>query len=516
MSAVTDIKISTALEMGLEIVGQPTEEYSDNIKYLFYKFIKCGHTQNIDSNLVRKGLFKCRACEQNKLEKAAEDKGLILLERAHKGTPALYRFKECNHEQRIGYDAVYRGFFKCRTCYYDNNTPEDKYKREAEKQCLEFIRKTENGHATYRKLSCGHTFDYQITAVRNSNKGGYGINCQVCKEQEFIELINSFGIELLSKVKDKITYKRICGHTYKQTLTSLKSAGVVECAECKKQDTFDRAFDNGLTVLDVDKVNSVGSGVYKFNNCSHTVNLERRDILSDEPISCKICNNEKFQMKLHELDISFIEFNERDKRKFTGTFNTCGHTKLFTKGDLFRRDKKRLDCPVCISEKHIREANEVGLELIGKANNNDPNYRSFKMPCCGSLQDLELTHVRNKSFNCRTCNTNRYSKESNLYLFEIDHEDMSWLKLGIALDIDKRCAQYGLPEESKVELLYSVKFENGYDSLLSEKRIHTIMKPFRLDSEKMKLYHRKSGFTECYPVSMKKELLSIMKGLSNE
>ena len=122
MTTVTEEKKRFACENGLDIIGQPTGEYAGNIRYLFYKFKKCNHTQNIDTNLVRLGKFKCRTCEQEKLEIEAEEANLILIERASKGTQALYKFKDCGHTQRIGYWGVKNKMFRCRTCYYSQGS----------------------------------------------------------------------------------------------------------------------------------------------------------------------------------------------------------------------------------------------------------------------------------------------------------------------------------------------------------------------------------------------------------
>jgi hypothetical protein len=66
LTIITEKKLEIAKENNLEIIGQPIGEQKDNIKYLYYKFLECGHHQNIDTNLVRKKLFKCRQCEQQR------------------------------------------------------------------------------------------------------------------------------------------------------------------------------------------------------------------------------------------------------------------------------------------------------------------------------------------------------------------------------------------------------------------------------------------------------------------
>lgn len=114
MTIITDAKLKLAEENNLEILGQPVGQHEGNDKYLLYRFKSCLHEQNIDTNLVRLSKFKCRTCEQAKLDNEAEEAGLVMLERAHLGTKALYEFKVCKHQQRIGYSAVKDGVFRCR------------------------------------------------------------------------------------------------------------------------------------------------------------------------------------------------------------------------------------------------------------------------------------------------------------------------------------------------------------------------------------------------------------------
>ena len=506
-TVITEAKVSAAKEQGLEIIGQPTNDKEGNPRYLLYRFNECSHEQNIDTNGVRKGLFKCRQCEQDRLEKQANSSGLILLERAHKGTPGLYEFKECGHTQRIGYDAVTKGLFRCRTCYYDGKQVLDKYKEEAAKQGLEFINTTSVGKALYQNKECSHIFEYQITAIRSLSRGGFLVRCQVCEVSKYDFLQEKLDITFISREKDKQTYSyNKCGHTNTQSLYLLNSGSMVECRECKASFVVEVALAKGYKLTEK-------KDIYYCVKCSFERKLSNHEIINDG-LFCNNCRDIRVFQTANAFGVEYVaEATNGDNRYFHGVFTSCGHTKDFAKGDIIRKGKAKLICATCVQDKHYEEAKSVGLTLIGKASNGNPNYRSFKMPCCGDVQDIELTHVRRNSFLCVNCEETFYDKESNIYILTIRNDTNTWLKMGIAQDINKRITQYGLDKSFSVDKTYVAPFSRGYDAVKIEKQVHSIMKVFRLDPAEMKMFHTKSGWTECYPTNLLEMLIHTTEDL---
>lgn len=511
-TVITQAKIDMANYRGLEIIGQPNQEKTGNKRYLLYKFLDCGHQQNIDTNLVRKGLFKCRKCEDDKLKSEAKQVGLTLLERASKDAEALYLFDSCQHQQRITYSAVRDSAFKCRTCYYGDESVEEKHRREAKEQNLEFIKYSDedSSKAVYKKISCGHTFEYQVAAVRSLSRGGFKVNCPICIELYYEKLANKLNLKFLSKDGEVVNYiYKLCGHTNSQRLPTLLKSGPLSCKICKLDKLHKTAKSRGLEPTDEkDK--------YRFIDCGHERVMKPKEINKGE-FSCSECRLNRVISVADSFGIEYLgDAKNGDGRYFFGAYRDCGHERDFAKGDITREGKLTVQCPVCVKERHESDAEEAGLTLIGKASNCDPNYRSFIMPCCGSLQDIELTHVRRRSFLCKNCNETFYDKESNVYILTISDGTKSWLKMGIARDLDKRISQYGLHESFTVDKTYVINFDKGYDALKIEKQVHSLMKIFRLDPDDMKNYHTKSGWTECYPVNLLPTLISTMKGLLDE
>lgn len=512
MTPITEEKERLADLRSLTIIGQPVDELSHSHKHLLYKFKTCGHLQNIETNLVRLGKFKCRSCEHEKLVKEADTVNLILIERASKGVNALYEFKECGHTQRIGYSAVKDNLFRCRSCYYSDGSMIDKATKYATLCNLSFLEKVDAALGLYRREDCGHTFEYQISAVKAAVKAGSKVHCPVCKEDNLTTLLKNNEVSLVSKEKSSVTYKYGCGHTNTQDHYLIARSGVVDCPECKLKDTIDTAEKKGLKPVNLLALNSAGSGRYKFIGCDHDVHIDRREILLRDTVPCTECRNSSDIAVIDRMGVSIVSFSS-DRRKFVGTFNSCGHTRTFETYLTVHRSKT-LTCFECTTSKHLSEAQDADLTLLGKASNNDPNYRRYRTSCCGHETDFEVTHVRRKSFNCPNCSEDRYSKESNLYVVKISINEDSWLKVGIAKDVGVRVQGYGLPNGSHVETILVKPFKTGREAIKVEKALHKTLKGIRECSTKMKEILTTSGFTECYSIDHYKTIMKHIEELN--
>lgn len=193
-------------------------------------------------------------------------------------------------------------------------------------------------------------------------------------------------------------------------------------------------------------------------------------------------------------------------------FDACGHSRIFDPAFLARRPEgSRLVCTSCRDMKHEEESNNQGLTIVGAASNGNPNYRSFKMGCCGTNQDMELTHVRRGHFVCHNCEQTKYHKPTSVYLFKISADGRDWLKLGTAINVDYRATQYGLPDDAQISLVYSKEFIDGYTAVTIEKAMHRYFKSNRMPPEQMKELQMKSGFTECYPTELEGSILLKIK-----
>ena len=80
------------------------------------------------------------------------------------------------------------------------------------------------------------------------------------------------------------------------------------------------------------------------------------------------------------------------------------------------------------------------------------------------------------------------------------------MKLGYAKVIDTRIRQYRLSQGAIAEPLAVLSTSTGQEALKIEKMLERKYKTQKLSATKMKKWHRSSGFTECYPMSLREAL----------
>lgn len=497
-----------ALQNGLTLVGNPTGEQENNRKYHLYQFDTCGHTQNIDASLAKLGKFKCRQCEDNYLHKEAEEQGLTLVERASYGKSSLYEFNECKHTQRIGYSAVRRGQFKCQQCYYADGTAEEKIHSRARQVGLEFLGKTKSlSHGNYRRIECGHEFKYQISAITNLLKGGMKPRCPVCMQDSEEIALNENSVEMLDRDGEIATVRyKSCGHIRCISMHVIKTKGVTDCSVCRIAQL--KLTIGALGVTLTDEPNATANKC-KLNGCGHDFMVYSAHINGTTKINCKVCYEASLAEAALKHGIVLHGKSHKGAHYRNGTFVDCGHNREFESHSFMQDKRDSYFCQQCADNRKVTEALAVGLVLVGKADNNNPNYRQYEMQCCKTKQDIEYNHVKENSWTCYNCQTNQYTKPSNLYLLKINNDELSWLKLGYAKDIDDRILGYNLVGEVAVEILKTYPFTTGLQVLHAEKQIHKQMKKHRLDPRDM-IKYKSSGFSECYPLDKEQVLLDKM------
>ena len=188
----------------------------------------------------------------------------------------------------------------------------------------------------------------------------------------------------------------------------------------------------------------------------------------------------------------------------------CGNNSLKSSTNI---KKTKAKCKACYKDKLRKEAKEAGIILIGYGHNS--YYRLYKFEDCGHKRNIQITAVRNKTFSCAICNKNSITKPSLIYLLDITNNNMRWLKLGYAKDIDLRIAQYRLKSESNIKKIRLVKMATGKLAKIKEQGIHKKYKEYKYLDETMK-EHMTFGWSECYPIEMKEILLEELANLGNK
>ncbi|MBT2151372.1 GIY-YIG nuclease family protein [Pseudoalteromonas tetraodonis] len=170
-----------------------------------YEFKSCGHKQSIRNDKVKSGVFSCNTCEINKLKNEAKIVGLEYIDNCPKAGSKIYKFIDCGHQQEIRISRVRENVFKCNECH------QSKLKAEASNSNLTLIGQGKNAHyRIYSFNGCGHQQEIRVDKVRGSN-----VRCQVCQTDKVDKEAFKVGLKVISngKTPHYRLYEFIqCGH----------------------------------------------------------------------------------------------------------------------------------------------------------------------------------------------------------------------------------------------------------------------------------------------------------------
>lgn len=153
-----------ATAQGCKLVGP-----GKNFYYRLY-ILPCGHEQELRPDHMREGNIRCAICMAEKLKQEAEAQGCKLLGAGKNFYCRLYLLP-CGHEQEVGTGAMRSGGFRCSTCLAE------KLEQEATAQGCRLIGKGRNTNYRKYELSCGHEQEVDVGAMRNGS-----FLCQICEE----------------------------------------------------------------------------------------------------------------------------------------------------------------------------------------------------------------------------------------------------------------------------------------------------------------------------------------------
>jgi len=256
--------------------------------------------------------------------------------------------------------------------------------------------------------------------------------------------------------------------------------------------------------------------LYIIDNCGHTKTISRGAVRSKQFI-CQVCTESKFDKEAADKNLTMIRTNEETGEllpyKYGDRlylFNKCGHKKNINMEDV---RTGHFWCNECQDLKIENEAKAVGLDYLRKATIDDmstevKNHGFFRFKSCGHEQAISKTAVRSGHFKCNICNVSSKYKPSYVYLYRIETDGFSWLKLGFSSNPEFRGKKYQISADYKSTLIDVINFGTGTEANKAERGLHNLFKNYRLDSEYMKKYMTCSGFTECYPLEIEPELIS--------
>ena len=441
--------LDEARKAGIKLIRRSTTDPNGNI----YECPKCRTELALRADLVRNklnrqdlGSWPCENCKWKKYKSDAENANLEIIKKAENTHNLIYKFKECGHQQEIAKHEVSTEQFQCRECL------EIKLEKEANLKNLTIVGKnSDTGMRIYKFLSCGHQSELRISSIRNSIKrNNKPHKCWACHNEKLAREASEAGLllygERSGRGKNKwYLYQADCGHSIERRADQIK-IGDWRCQACIDTKLSNEAEKAGLRLL--------GKG--------------------------------------------------KDKAFRTYEFIDCGHVKEIST-DSVRNNT--FHCDVCFWDDKHNTLEKRGLRIIGSGSKGD--NRIFEFIECGHIKEISLQSALDGSFVCHECDETWYSLPSNLYLLKIKVGDEEWLKLGVAKVLETRIKQYGLPKIAVIDVLKILPTITGQEALEKESSIYHQFKSSRLGQDEMKQWHRYSGYTECYPVSLTEKFMSL-------
>ena len=135
-----------AAAQGAEILGPGKNRHYRNYR------LQCGHEQEVDTGRMRKGIFGCQTCQDNKLKEEAAAQNAIILGPGKNNDYRKYRL-ECGHEQEFKTSHMRIGYFCCQTCE-DTSRTLPRYV---------YLLKIQNGSNKWLKLGYAKNVDNRIS-----------------------------------------------------------------------------------------------------------------------------------------------------------------------------------------------------------------------------------------------------------------------------------------------------------------------------------------------------------------
>ncbi len=421
----------------------------------------------------------------NKHRLEADRVGLTLVGPGRNSNYRTYRCNKCGSEQEIQPGKVRLKSFKCQKCFTKI------LEKESHEVRLTLIGAGRNAHyRTYRFNDCGHEQEITTGHVRKGN-----FRCRRCKENKHDHEADPTVLKIIGPgtTGDYRTYRFIeCGHEQEFQPGHVR-AGRFRCGKCLDERLETESQSAGLTI--VGPGTSADYRIYRFNECGHEQELFVAHVRRGN-FRCGSCHEEKLNSEARAVDLTLLGPG-KDHRYRIYRFRECGHEQEIITGHV-REGNFR--CGSCHQEKLNSEAKAVNLTLLGPGK--DPRYRSYRFNECGHEQQFQTGDIRRNNFLCSICEKTARDLPSNVYLLKIKMPTFEWVKIGYARDVASRIKQYGLLDGAKVSKIIVRPFETGREAHQFEESIHIKYGKKRVAVGKMKKFHTRSGFDECYPTSL--------------
>lgn len=245
---------------------------SENRRYGIFKFLECGHTQEVHKDQAKKWGAACEICQADKFEREAKAAGFTVVSHAAielRMGERLYACLECGHQQIYELGNMRRQRDKNKQSIRCPACNQKRWSGEAARHSLKLLGEAgsqRKGYMRYRFLSCGHEADIQRTHVRDQTAA-----CQDCQEQRYSEEASMGGLEYFgpAATKNKGLYQFLaCGHEKEISRSKVAEGKNYRCKVCLRIKYEEQAKDAGLILLGPAESKGNQYRSYQFS-CGH-------------------------------------------------------------------------------------------------------------------------------------------------------------------------------------------------------------------------------------------------------
>lgn len=329
-------------------------------------------------------------------------------------------------------------------------------------------------------------------------------------DKELQELAEIHGFDYIRKANNRklLLRRKDCGHIVTKNHNNLKNKVCSKdmCFECVHERRLNVAKEKGLKFIRHERGDLC---LYRVNKCSHTIVLSTSNLFNTSgEYKCTKCYSEKENTILETKNIEVVSrkyrfHNGRYKSLFM--YTACNHT--FEAYD-YQIKSNYSDCKVCKDNQFKELLSISDLELINKISSTKGLYR-FKN--CGHTREIDRAAIVRGNFVCQECNSSHKLKPSNLYILKFTTNcGYEFLKLGYGKNVNNRIREYTLKDIRGVEIILEVQVITGNVARKIENSIHNDLKAYKIDSNNIRKYLTKSGFSECYEISMLNSLIDTV------
>lgn len=378
--------VENAKLAGLEYLGDATE--TSDRTYRSYRFVACGHVQDIIYLTVGKHKHQCKTCWREQIIETAKERGLEYLGDGDKPEYGKYRFIKCGHIQDICRQTVKHGTFKCQSCFVEH------LNKQANAVGLEYVEKYRyTQYRKYRFIKCGHTKLLRVAQLKSGN-----IVCKACQYNEQsstdgLEFVKDYGKHDLRK---QFRFTK-CGHTIDITLKQLRERKIV-CRECEMLSATKKLKDAGIV-----SVERVGNGKTFIGTCKKCKTVRTIHNINREIKPCRQCK------LVDEATTAGLELVGECDHKGYRMYRVmkCGHLQKIA---IYNVRIGSYSCHQCFDEQLTYEASNHGLQFVGRCGLTG-GLRRYRFIECGHVQDISLLAVRAGRVRCDKCYNNQNHSE---------------------------------------------------------------------------------------------------------